>query len=65
MEFLVGIGLIVIGFLSVTVGVWISRRPISYAKLLAVFVGILLFVVLTWASFVAVVIVAAKQGHPF
>lgn len=47
---------------TASVFIWRTRRP--YAKLIAVVVGVLLFVVLAWAAFVALAIWSAEQGHP-
>ena len=47
---------------AASVLIWRTRKP--YAKLIAIVVGILLFVVLAWAAFVALVVWSAQQGHP-
>ena len=46
--------------------VWpIFRMQRPYAKVIAVVVGVVLFVVFAWAAFVALIVWSAQQGHPF
>lgn len=47
---------------TASVFIWRTRKP--YAKLIAIVVGVLLFAVLAWATFVALVVWSTQQGHP-
>ena len=43
----------------------VYRLQKPYAKVMAVVVGVVLFLVFAWAAFVALIIWSARQGAPF
>jgi hypothetical protein len=55
----------VAGLLSALVAVPVWRLKKSYAKPLAVVLGVVLFVVFTWGGFVMLIVESARRGHPF
>lgn len=53
------------GLLSAVIVIPIYRMKKPYAKLLATVVAVVLIPLLAWAGFVLLVVVSARQGHPF
>ena len=56
---------VVAGLLSAVIVSPIYRMKKPNAKLLAAVVAVVLFPMLTWAGFVLLIVVSARQGHPF
>ncbi|MDA1039098.1 MAG: hypothetical protein O3A37_02235 [Planctomycetota bacterium] len=48
---------------AASVLIWRTRKP--FAKLIAIVLGVVLFVALAWAAFVTLIVWSSQQGHPF
>jgi hypothetical protein len=56
---------VIAGLLSAVIAIPIYRMKKPHAKLIAVVVVVILFPLLSWAGFVLLIVVSARQGHPF
>ena len=67
MEFFLTLGVLtmIASLLSAAISVPIFRLKKPFAKPLVVGLGVVLFVVFSWAGLVTLIMVSARAGHPF